>query len=996
MANTYDDGLGYGQLGDPTYFVQRRTWDWQRPLESCVCIEAVGASQIVVPSPLSAQRHDAHQDYTTRKFKASGHGAPEITPAGALLPDLARTSSEILEATKLHDPSTGDLLAFGSVRDSSINKKITVVAFVSDAGKRCLSVITVRSQKQGWANDKHDFIQVPQIAGEHGFWESPSPIQQVTMCKDGTQNRGTAAVRTRQGTYVLRIKIDRQAGQRLFDVQATRIRISVQSFVSSHHGQALQQSDVAINPWMPTHLATTNVAGRWEISEVAKFVDGSNTRMMKQISSGLIDDGEDGSEVDVDETRYDGWSRVIWIYDQYTILACNRTTMTLADISSGSSCIVVVEQTRRQCGIWILDLRVDPSHPARFFLLTPMFIYHVQLDEKVAPDKKRNLAVTSQVLSKVRHFRDPLDPSLRLSLTSHDGGTAAVISSAASPSCSCVFFNNISGSWLVPATVSTLCLVPDSRLEMTDTVASTFIQPVKWSDDLDSGFAEEYRQRGINFWTTICLHRDLSISQQLCAVSPATDLGQDSILPPQWRSRNKHTPKRLAKQSFVVEDEDDDDYDFSNLLPPETTLEVVKRKRPWKRSLNLELVYQTLLDRNANPSDDLTSHLLQYNNSGQQGSSCKLLIDSSSPKLQVSDLQESINAFDELLQHYAPHSMSSGSKQTITPISSAQFLRVALSGPIPHHFALESIYNGIVASWLSPLADVPGRARLAREQLCRRVAAQLCLASYTSKPVVQFEATPLAPDPIQQSFPSQLLSSQLQSSQSQLATPAAPTQTTLSAALSRLSSLTAVTPSTRTPVAFSSTAESILSHWNTASTPQEYSWSSTRALVKAQREHHASMSQLSERDRARRERKAAKLRARREKEEHRARIESSQAEQHPGLRVWGHDSGRTELALRSVPEERHTQSSPPLMSSQQPATMSPAALPRQPFATPQTLPPQGQVPFSAQPIASSQLFTPFTQGMGASQTPIAGLGSQARTPGPARKKVKVRRRTEGF
>jgi RNA polymerase I-specific transcription initiation factor RRN6 len=219
-------------------------------------------------------------------------------------------------------------------------------------------------------------------------------------------------------------------------------------------------------------------------------------------------------------------------------------------------------------------------------------------------------------------------------------------------------------------------------------------------------------------------------------------------------------------------------------------------------------------------------------------------------------------------------------------------------------------YDAMILDWITPLHNkVPGRIRLAKEQLARRLAAELTLASHIlriedidEQPESQQDANPtmesqswdlpmhLVSSQVQNPFASQLKSQ----SQSVLPTPSptgTPSVTTassrattlFSAEISNLSRFTTFTKTT--PSALPRSLSKLLSHWTPGTDPEAYDWVATsRSISQRTREEEAD-SQLTEKQRARAHHKAERYIRRQRKEAEASQAQMLASSQMPELAV---------------------------------------------------------------------------------------------------------------
>ncbi|THY36645.1 hypothetical protein D6D01_00303 [Aureobasidium pullulans] len=148
------------------------------------------------------------------------------------------------------------------------------------------------------------------------------------------------------------------------------------------------------------------------------------------------------------------------------------------------------------------------------------------------------------------------------------------------------------------------------------------------------------------------------------------------------------------------------------------------------------------------------------------------------------------------------------------------------------------VYDNIIAHWLTPLSqNVPGRVRLVKEQLARRISAEICLASHVLRqPPVESAQTETQTTETQGI--EHFASSQLHFPQSSLPTPsptATPSLTTMtslsshpstlvSSEFARLQRYTSFSSEKSTPGPLPKPLTNTLAHWSLGGNPDEYDW----------------------------------------------------------------------------------------------------------------------------------------------------------------------------
>lgn len=266
-------------------------------------------------------------------------------------------------------------------------------------------------------------------------------------------------------------------------------------------------------------------------------------------------------------------------------------------------------------------------------------------------------------------------------------------------------------------------------------------------------------------------------------------------------------------------------------------------------------------------------------------------------QIAVADIDEATGRFARLLSDYA----GTGDGNDQDDRHSAARLEVSslgvqaalgLSVAAKHEPSLEDVYDNIIRHWLTSLSQrVPGRIRLVKEQLSRRVAAEVCMSSYwladSGRAVGQEEAFASAALPDIGARDSLSLSQRSAfPTPSPTATPSLTTVTSLSShpstmaapELMRLQRYTTFSSAKVTPAPLPRAMAQKLGHWSVGGNPEEYDW----LVVQRQQEKKAEEEDegLSIRERARIKRRAEKHLRRQRRESEKAAtmgLASSQA-----------------------------------------------------------------------------------------------------------------------
>ncbi|KAG8625663.1 hypothetical protein KVT40_006064 [Elsinoe batatas] len=869
MTDTYDDGLGYGHLGEPEYSLHNGTWAWKRSLDH-VKAEVVGAPQILVSGPEVEYSGPPNSTSDTRATLD-----PALISLGGYISAERRVSRDVDRALDEHDPLVGDLLDFGHVSDKLTHRTIPVAAFPCNTARTRLCIARVQNQRQGWDDDRHCYVVVPVVAGEQGYWSSPSPIQQISFCVGPAYHKGALAIRTHQATFLLRARFSKYAAPGRSSENASRLKVSVFCVIPTGYVSISVHSHASVNPWFERHFATVSTTGAWQVWEATspllhEGIDDA-TKIADGVVVGDLDLEHDTSDLNA---QYDGWTRIMWVRDTDTLVVCTRTQVCLVDVPSGAAVPVSLEIGRRRSVPWILDVQIDPTRPDRVYFLATTYIYHVSIG---AFERAKDGISTSgiQILQKIRHFRDHEDRSLHMVLCGDAETTVVLLMSSLSRATTLLIFSTLEEQ-AAPCVVSDAVMINDLARNSKSSILSSRIHRVHWDDIPTSehhGVAGGYRAESVRFFVLTSLLRDLSITQQLLAIRPGSSSG--ILQSPSWRNRIRVTATELSRSAFVVDDDDVEGQTHTRTFSTHQTSTPVQHSQK-RRIANYERIYNMLAESNISRVSDATGVILKIQDALRSddpvNNSVRLLTQFIDNDITVGDLDQVIEAFGDLLLQHEEGPLFDEALG-LSQIGDTRLL--GLGGEV-EAANIRQIYQHIISRWLSPLSgDVPGRVRLAREQLARRMAATLAFASHKIQPTTaaaqptDFNSSPplFTQPPLSQTHSSQLYSSQPLSQQPLPSAPLPPS--TSQAALSRLSHYTSLTTPMKPLPPSSSVTSRILAHWDPSTSPTDYNWLTTRSRLAAQRSAEEEAASLTAKQREKLERKRARLEQRRRREEER-------------------------------------------------------------------------------------------------------------------------------
>jgi RNA polymerase I-specific transcription initiation factor RRN6 len=931
MADQDWNGLPYGHFGNATYQADERTWQFEKVPDLPRILHPIGDPETAVPSSrfsLSVDDTDRSTEQPNIRYDRETTNltklVPALQPAVRSLQPLLYASEAVESASSRHDPLHGTLSSFGRIFDASIRRSTQVAAFVSGPTGSDLRVVQVQLQKQGWDDSRDVWLEVPVISGEEALWRSGgAPIQQVQFAQPLESGENLLAVRTTSRVLIFK-PVLRKAGP-------NRLHLKPLFEVSTTDNGGVPYADVAFNPWFPRQFAIVDTAARWRVWE---FRSRESSDASCVYASAIDEEAVKKSDLN------DGWAHLTWICSPSVVLVVTRRAVTLHDITATPSKLQDVGVGMSGNSGWVLDVLIIPSSPTRTLVLTTTHVHVISVED-------RNGEVRASSIMRIRHFKSSEDITLRLALFRDEEGMLSAYR------CRATLTNNYSDLTVIlrSAMSSTLLsyrLILDDiqktalhdpvqfRLRSYGTgstdvsnIADLHIQSVavaeKRSTNVDDTLLGRLRKDGCRFVALTTFEKDLSISTLLHLSSHQPEQRIPDLTSPTWKSKLLGTSAKI-KDEFVVDDE---------FVVADTVLStsapvaryVRERRARAERLFGQEwtLHYEktaTKVEKRALQMHNVDDVLMQTQEMLEQTPEhgfqpMRTLLEVSAGEITMSDLDRAsaqiarLTAMAPLPNSQLPGEMDDEENNTrivLRPLGD-----IPLPGLPSIDDAADSVtpaYDAIISYWIAPLhSKVSGRVRLAKEQLARRLAAELTLARHVfciedteeqlesqqdAKQTQESQSWDLPMHPAS----SQLYNpyaSQLQSqSQSVLPTPSptgTPSVTTASSRATTFSSaevsnLMKFTTFTKpTPSALPRNLTKLLAHWTPGTDPEAYDWITTsRSISQRTREEEAD-SQLTEKQRARAHRKAERYIRRQRKEAEASQMQMMASSQMPELVV---------------------------------------------------------------------------------------------------------------
>lgn len=431
----------------------------------------------------------------------------------------------------------------------------------------------------------------------------------------------------------------------------------------------------------------------------------------------------------------------------------------------------------------------------------------------------------------------------------------------------------------------------------------------KRSANANDTIAGRLRAGDCRFVSLIALANDLAISSLLYLDRPTT-YRVNELQAPEWSGRLVGTTSKI-KEHFVTDEPPLASEMFDEMTEPVAAYirqrrEHAKRLRGLQWTLQHEITARKI-ETNLRPALNVMDTLARMRELLEQPVDAdtavvKTALELSNGELTITDMDSASAQMEQLNTITPPPSQAmdqtddaSAQSMKYTLATVATFMQPGWQDQRLSANNFANAYNSIVSYWISPLSSsVPGRIRLAKEQLARRLAADITLASHKLRPEPIAEPVETQQDekpesqsqtqsqtwdlPMRVAELPQTQTNQFSNtlaSQSALPTPSPTGTPSVTTASSRTSAFTSLevsrlrkyaTFTKPAPPSLPRSLNKILSHWTPGADPANYDWLSTSRQITQQTQDEEADSQLTEKQRARLHRKAERHIRRQRKE----------------------------------------------------------------------------------------------------------------------------------
>ena len=429
MSEACPLGLNYGHFGEPSYDSENHEWHFPRQPGRIRELRLIGQPVRALQSSLHGPTgHIQTATERSENIKDLTRQYPELLPASRMLPRLAQISEVVSDITSGHDPNVSQLLAIGQAIEPGSKSRgfetVPVAAVVGGLAGEVVRLVLLTKEKLGWEASKNIRLSAfSSRGGEEGCWSgNRGPIQQLVFAETEGQTSSWLAVRYYGAISVLQPQLWRNAN--LSQVASAGLYHQAPSRLDANHivtlpidqANDVPYSDVTFNPWYNQQIATIDQRSIWTVWDIEKTetrTKGRRVWTIKKIRNGGLLDILPEGETSISSLA-DGWGVVVWAGDLSTIIAANRATLAVFDITGNPRRLSAPNLLSTTGSEWILDVKRSSKDLSHVFVTTTSSIFWLQVISSARNQEAEEMAAGAKCLLSWRHFRDPEDISLSL------------------------------------------------------------------------------------------------------------------------------------------------------------------------------------------------------------------------------------------------------------------------------------------------------------------------------------------------------------------------------------------------------------------------------------------------------------------------------------------------------------------------------------------------------------------------------------------------------
>ena len=355
---------------------------------------------------------------------------PELVPAAHFLPQWTQKSESVEEFSSTVDPLRSDLLAlcelFSTGQEASEVQNTRIAAVAGGNSGDIVRLLRLNQVQYGWQDhDAVHFLSNTLQKGVESRWEGQhGPVQQLCFAgKLQPEHACWLAVRYHTTTIIIQLST---APERTSLGLGPYIRpITHKLAAAAIYGSVIvtlpikrtggtPHADICFSPWSRRRFGILDQQGRWSIWTIHGHSQRRELPEAKILATGSIYENSDKT-VNLSDSFHDGWGRMLWIDTPKTVLLAMRTCLTAFHIELPLKRLWTPEPALSGDGDWILDMKRSSLDLSHVFVLTTTRIFWLRTYIHEVPGTSNTDLFIKSLLS-WKHFRDPADISLRISV----------------------------------------------------------------------------------------------------------------------------------------------------------------------------------------------------------------------------------------------------------------------------------------------------------------------------------------------------------------------------------------------------------------------------------------------------------------------------------------------------------------------------------------------------------------------------------------------------
>ncbi len=355
--------------------------------------------------------------------------------AKEVIVNTLKASSAGLATPIVHE---GSLVAAGRAVDTdrvSGSRRPHILAIPYGGSGHILQLIKPRREIRGWRNRRGAKLSVLEPTSiETGFWLGiGGTIRQIAFSNDEDGPGTWLATRQDSVTTIFRPLYGklheplRLLAGRTKTISSSLLDPNPVAHLTTERTASRCHVDFSFNPWYARQFAVIDDLGFWSIWDLDRRHDKAASHILVPGRKGTAYDGQSQSQ-DIEDFKEasighaDGWYKILWVSNISTIVVCNRRSIIVFNIKAQPERLAVPELFPPKNSDWILDIVRSTRDLNHLYVLTTSRVYWVEV---VPADEDRSEGdgfAGARVLLSYRHFRNPDDETMRLTVIDNENG----------------------------------------------------------------------------------------------------------------------------------------------------------------------------------------------------------------------------------------------------------------------------------------------------------------------------------------------------------------------------------------------------------------------------------------------------------------------------------------------------------------------------------------------------------------------------------------------